>query len=202
MTNNKLTGIVLGSAIVFGLILLLMYLKQKRQQDEIDRLLEDNENLQKNNVILLNEYLKSTNDIPKNVQDQLINLAATYRSIDENISEELINTLNLYVLGSKPECILKLGKIIENLLKKKIEESESNEVVSNRKFDFVQLIDKAKQLLIIGKHEFNICNVIREFRNREAHQLNVQISDNWALLTILGSLEVIFKLAGETNQSN
>ncbi|MGQ2985491.1 DUF4145 domain-containing protein [Flavobacterium sp.] len=187
MTNRAL----LINASLIAIVIVAFYLLYKAYCN-LKELKEENDRLREMNLLLFKEYVKNCRAIPEDIQSQLTELTEKYEHIDSDIATELISTLEVYKNGHSQDCIVRLGKIIENLLSKKVAE-----LSPARRRTLKDLIDSAKNLRILNEQEWNICEAIRGVRNKLAHEINVQINAGWTSITLLGAIQIIFQLSGE-----
>lgn len=176
-----------------GLVIYLIAEKEKDAQD-IANLRTQNMKLSKINTIKdqhikkINQELVETIDkkdsLPTEVKESLKKLIEDYEFLDENIRDELKQISNLISIDEKPKAIFSLSKIIENLLKLILESNKS----------FHVLIEMAKNENVFSKEEYHFANGIRELRNKEGHELNVQIDNYLSVTSLMFGFGLVSKL--------
>jgi len=92
-----------------------------------------------------------------------------------------------------------LATIIENILKEKIgDDAEFKQ--KKKRYSLANLLSYAKEINIITKHEFSFGWLLKDIRNEESHELNVNSKkpENWKTIAFFAGIEIIFKLKGVT----
>ena len=154
---------------------------------------------EQNHLNLLKEFMRRVNELPQDTKQQLIEIHAHYKGIDENIAAELQTILDLLDAGKIPIAIEKLVKIIENILKEKFVAEKK----ATAKEKCPSLFEMVKQAFIfhwISKREYKFIDLIRDPRNEEAHNLNVSYSKNEAMIYILAGIEILHTFKGVKKQ--
>lgn len=174
------------AAVIFVCAAIVYYFYSLKREN--DRLKEELDALNNQYNILFSEYVKHIKDIPEAIQEQILNLADKYEQENSDVAAELRDVLNLYKDGHKEDCVVRLSKTIETILKLKIKNQDENASVNK---SFEKLIESAKNLMLIGDRAFGICNFIRKIRNKAAHEINIGLNNNISSIAILGSIEVL-----------
>tara|TARA_B100001115_G_scaffold182173_1_gene177844 strand:+ start:574 stop:1143 length:570 start_codon:yes stop_codon:yes gene_type:complete len=174
--------------IIAGVLILLLIDEQNRSKKKDLKI----KGLRKQNKDLLTRTLKEKEQIPEDIKSQLIKLIDQYEGVEENVCNELIGVLALIEIGQEVKAIKDLAKIIENLLKEKYKEEKP---FKGKKFiPLAKLIEYAKSKSFFNDREYNTACILRDFRNEESHQLNVNDSRNMTTLALIGGIELIVRL--------
>lgn len=197
----KKEQILIGGGVIIAILLLwLSYeLMEKKKLDK------ENESLKKDRLKLIKEYLKIAKEIPSEIKSQIEKLVTEYEDLDQKVARELLDVLNLIEQKMEPKAIATLAKIIENLLKDKFSEeilngkfSDDEEFKKRKKsITFQKAIEYAKSVKFLTDHEYNLTNLLREYRNKSSHELGVKFSKNWQTIAFLTGIEIVFKLKGK-----
>lgn len=154
------------------------------------KLQQQNKELGKNNLKLISENIKREKGVTEEVKAQLKNLQENFATLSPPVSRELDAVVLL--LDNKQESIAieKLTKVIENLLAEKlIKEGEIT-----KKPSLFKMLEKALSLNWINKHEYGFANYLKEYRNKEAHELSVKIPKNKKIVLFLTAIDLIHTL--------
>jgi hypothetical protein len=196
MKKNEviIIGVVFSALIIFLATQKSENLKQKKEIEE----------LKKDRLKLIQKILKTEKEIPAEIKNQLLKLVTEYKDIDPDVSQELMNTLLLIENNHQSKAIATLAKIIENLLRDKFAEeilhgkynSDIEFKSKKKRLNFKNIIEFAKNVEFLTEHEFNLLNILREFRDKESHELNIKIGKNWQTIAFLTGIEIVFKILG------
>ncbi|CAA0237442.1 conserved hypothetical protein [Tenacibaculum maritimum] len=181
--------IALGTVSIVAGILIYLLLSEKT----LNRLKEKEiENLKKEKKDLLLKSLHDKEQIPNEIKEQIIKLINNYHGVEDDICNELISVLELIEIGQEVKAIKDLTKIIENLLKEKFE--KENDSKSKKFVPLAKLIDYAKESDFFNQREYSTACILRDFRNEESHNLNVTDTRNMIMASMLGGIELIFRI--------
>lgn len=188
-----------------GIIIAILLLWLSFEIIEKNKLKENNLSLKRDRLKLINEYLKIAKEIPSEIKSQIEKLVTDYEDLDEKVAKELLDVLNLIEQKMEPKAIAALAKIIENLLKDKFAKEILKGKYSNdgefkskkKKITFYKAIEYAKFTNFLSDHEYNLANLLKEYRNESSHELGVEFSKNWQTIAFLIGIEIVFKLKGK-----
>lgn len=174
-------GKVLDSAaVVIMLILLLdrMFLK------------EENENLKK--------QINANEDLNAKVRKMLLELIQRTKASDPNVSKELASIIALLNIKQEPTALLKLAKVIENLLGELFEKDERAKEIAKadgrRKPVFADHLELAKERKLIDQDDYHLLSMLKGMRNDEAHKLNVRKEASRFLAAMISGIMFIMTL--------
>ena len=184
-------------AITAGFVIYLLNEKKKDTQTIINLQNNNNKllNLNRSQNFRLNQLnmeLRNTVDkkenLPDEIKEDLKRLISDFDKLDKNIAEELISISSLIQINEKPKALFTLSKVIENLLKKRF----------NKIKPFVKLIDIARTENVLSIEECHFANGIRSLRNKEGHELNVQVDEYLTTSSLMIGIGIISKLKKTT----
>ncbi|WP_298519859.1 hypothetical protein [uncultured Kordia sp.] len=154
------------------------------------KLQQQNKELGKNNLKLISENIKREKGITEEVKEQLKNLQKNFATLSPPVAKELDAVVVLLENNQESTAIGKLTKVIENLLAEKlIKEGEIK-----KKPTLFKMLEKAFNLNWINKHEYGFANHLKEYRNKEAHELSVEIPKNKKIVLFLTAIDLIHTL--------
>lgn len=193
MLKNK-NILILGvaaTAVIAILIAVYLYLEDEKHKEKISRLEED-----KFRLIL--DSLNQNPNLSKEVKRQIEKLIIEFSDIDEKVSNELAQALQLFQIGQPENAIEDLVKIIEHLLtthyKNNINFSKWLKE-QKKKFDLHNLLAFCKQENKISDIEFQFFIAIKTIRNKEDHTLDLKLDDYLNTAGIITAVGAIFKIA-------
>jgi len=139
-------------------------------------LLNENSNSKKENAEL-RRALNSNNLISDQLRSRLLALLAKHPHIDEDVKIELQSIALLLGLQQEAVAILKLAKIIENLLKRLYKTDsafrEWLKAKNKKRAFFADYLDHAHEQKVISKEDYHLISILKVIRNEEAHEMNV-----------------------------
>lgn len=136
------------------------------------------DNIKKSNIIFdLQKRIDDNEDLNKEIKSKLTELIQNSKEVDPKIANELAQIVILLEVKQDNSAILKLTKIIENLLKELYKgDTELKELANTngRKFPvFADHLEHAKNKKIISTEDYHLLSVMKSMRNDEAHELAV-----------------------------
>lgn len=178
MSNGS--KILVSAAVVIMLILVLdrMFLK------------EENENLKKR--------IDANEDLNGKVRKMLMELINRTKASDPNVSKELASIIALLNIKQEPTALLKLAKVIENLLGDLYKNDERAKEIAKadgrRKPVFADHLELAKEHGLIDRDDFHLLSMLKGMRNDEAHKLNVRKEASRFLAAMIAGIMFIMTL--------
>lgn len=193
MSNNK-NALMLGVAAVAVIaILVAVYLYFERENDK-QKIAE----LEDDKLKLILDSLKRNPDLSEEIKQQLEKLINGFSNIDEKVSNELAQALQLFQIGQTENAIEDLVKIIEHLLTVHYKEDKcfnSWLKEQKKKFDLHNLLTFCKQEKKITEIEFQFYVAIKTIRNKEDHTLDLKLDDYLNASGLITAIGGIFKIA-------
>jgi len=137
----------------------------------------DNNNKSKK-IKELKKDIDENEDLTKEIKEKLTELIENNSEIEPKIANELTQISALIEIKQDNSAVLKLAKIIENLLIELYKgDSGVKEIakLNNRKNPvFADYIEHGRNEKIITTEDYHLLSVLKIIRNEEAHQLDVK----------------------------
>ena len=193
MSSNK-NGLAIGvAAIAVIAIFIAIYLyneNEKSKQKIVD--------LEEDKLKLILDSLKRNPNLSEEIKQQLEKLINGFADIDEKVSNELAQALQLFQIGQTENAIEDLVKIIEHLLTVHYKEDKGFNAwlkEQKKKFDLHNLLTFCKQEKKITDIEFQFYVAIKTIRNKEDHTLDLKLDDYLNASGLITAIGGIFKIA-------
>lgn len=160
-------------------------------------LLFDREKL-KLKLVDLEKEIEENNNLNKEIRKRLKELVANNKDVDAEISNELGQIAALIEIKQETKAILSMVKIVETLLNKIYSDDQrllDTAKKNNRKrpafMDFLELalIDK-----VMSKEDYHLISVAKIIRDEEAHDLNVEKEKSRVLSSFISCIAIILTL--------
>jgi len=191
---KKVNLALAGISSLAVILLIYLWLNNKKLEEQKAKI----EELEKDKLLLLKEHLNnSENSLSAELKTQIEKLIEEYQGVSDDIVSELASVLQLININEETKAIKSLAKIIENILKERFEDdTEFKE--KKKRCSLANLLSYAKEINIITKHEFSFGWLLKDIRNEESHELNVNSKKpaNWKTIAFFAGIEIIFKLKG------
>ena len=112
------------------------------------------------------------------VRQMLHDLVEQNKTVDPALANELTQIITLLNIRMDATALMKLAKVIENLLKELYEKDEEflgkMKGQKRRKPVFADYLDHAYAKKVVSKEDYHLLSVLREIRNEEAHENGVR----------------------------
>jgi hypothetical protein len=193
MSNNK-NNLVIGVtaiAVIAILVAVYLYLENEKSKQKISELEMDK-------LKLILDSLKRNPDLSEEIKQQLEKLIIEFSNIDENVSNELVQALQLFQIGQTENAIEDLVKIIEYLLTVHYKEDKGFHSwlkEQKKKFDLHNLLTFCKYENKITEIEFQFYIAIKTIRNKEDHMLDLKLDKYLNASGLITAIGGIFKIA-------
>jgi uncharacterized membrane-anchored protein YhcB (DUF1043 family) len=157
------------------------------------------ENLNKNAKIEeLQKEIDENEDINKEIKKKLSELIQNNKEIDPRIAHELTQMVTLLEVKQDTSAVLKLNKVIEDLLKALYKgDAELKELAKNngrKNPTFADYLEHAKNKKVIPVEDFHLLSVMKGIRNEEAHELAVHPHKAKIFAAFISGLSLILGL--------
>lgn len=206
--NKK--DIVIGAAGITLIALVILWWLERQNKEKWMQVAKENDKeakeqegysrqLEINNLRLIQEFLKADVALPDIVKKQLSDLISRYEIRNAQIAIEISSIIKLIEVGEFEKGVMVIAKIIENLLKNKLQKREElkKKLIKpdgkKRRAVFADYIECAKEVGIFNKAEAHFAFGIKEYRNEEAHIIGVKRQLNYNISSILTGIELILK---------
>ncbi|MCF8363707.1 MAG: hypothetical protein K9G70_13900 [Prolixibacteraceae bacterium] len=192
--SNKKNALVIGVAaisVVAIIIAVYLYLENEKNKQKIAELEEDK-------LKLILDSLKRNPNLSEEIKHQIEKLIAGFADIDEKVSNELAQALQLFQIGQTENAIEDLVKIIEHLLTVHYKEDNGFKVWlkdQKKKRDLHNLLTFCKKEEKISEIEFQFFIAIKAIRNKEDHTLDLKLDDYLNASGLITAIGGIFKIA-------
>lgn len=192
MSRNKY-GIIGVSAIAVIAILVAVYLyfDSAEQKKKISELEEDK-------LKLILDSLKQNSNLSDEIKQQIRKLIVGFKHIDQKVSNELMQALQLFQIGQTENAIEDLVKIIEHLLTLHYKDNQDCKdwlKEQKKKFDLHNLLTFCKTEKKIDDIEFQFFIAIKTIRNKEDHTLDLKLDSYLNASGLIIAIGGIFKIA-------
>ncbi|RYY41659.1 MAG: hypothetical protein EOO08_00580 [Chitinophagaceae bacterium] len=177
--------------IIGALILFYLYLENLKSKEKIRELQEDK-------LKLMLDALKNNDSLSDELRRQFSKLIVSFQKVDNTVSNELMQALQLYQIGQVENAIEDLVKIMEHLLKKHYEHSDGFKAwlkEQKKRFDLHGMLGFCKHEKKINDVEYNFFLAIKAIRNKEDHEVDYQIDPFLGASGLIAGIGAIFKLA-------
>ena len=200
MSNSKDKWIIgLGALLVIAICIgAILFFERKGDKKKIAELEEDK-------LKLILDSLKRNPNLSDEIKTQLEKLITEFEKIDDKISNELAQALQLFQIGQTENAIEDLVKIIEHLLKKHYEEDNNfHEWLKKQKqkFDLYNLLTFCRHEKKINDVEYKFFLAIKEIRNKEDHTLDLRLDTYLNASGLITAIGGILKIASIVYPSN
>lgn len=191
----KSKNILLGIAGLIALILLWAFLdeksKSKRKDKVIDQLTKENNELKSAYLKLLEEFLKAQKEIEPSVLRELNRVKAEIDELDTATHIELESVIRHVSMKEYAKSIRDLAKILEVKLKEKV--ADNTDFKKQPKLHF--LLEHAHSAKWINDQDYYNSLQLKTVRNKESHELAVNIKPLDAGLLVFAGIKVLYAVA-------
>ena len=187
--NNKiLIGVFMVTAFVLAAY---FYFENLKKDEKISKLEEDK-------LKLILDSLKHNPNLSNEIKQQLEKLIEKFKDVDEKVSNELAQALQLFQIGQIENAIEDLVKIIEHLLTVHYKDNPSFKKwmkEQKKKFDLHNLLTFCKEEKKIDEVEFHFYIALKVIRNKEDHTLDLKLDHYLNASGLITAIGGIFKIA-------
>ncbi len=190
----KLKDILYLIIAVLGLAVLWLFDDKKKRAIKtnriIKRLRKENNDIKKAYLGLLEKYLKAQQNVDVGIITELQKLKQSIDNLDYTVHIELESVIVNLNEGKTSEAIRVLAKVVESKLKEKVTNDES----FKGKPMLHNLLNHAKKCNWLNSRQFENAMLLKELRNKESHELDVQEETKNLGLTIFSGIDLIYTL--------
>lgn len=159
MSNKVLTGLL----IVAGVIIFFLAIDNVEKEKKL---------------AALRREIERNKELGKQLQKMLLDLIEQNKTVNPALANELTQIITLLSVQQDTTALMKLAKVIENLLKELYEKDEEfltkMKEAKRRKPVFADYLDHAYAKKVVSKEDYHLLSVLREIRNEEAHENGVR----------------------------
>lgn len=156
----------------------------------IRRLTNENDEIRKGYLDLLQRFLILKGETAPDILEELEKLKESLSTLNKDAHIALGNVIGLVNDGYYETAVRDLAKIIENILKEKIDVDAS----FKKKRDLFNFLQHAKECKWIKPHEHAYADLIRLMRNNDSHEWNVKEEPHKIGLAIFAGIEIVYSL--------
>ncbi len=131
----------------------------------------------KKRIAALQHEIEQNKALGKKMQKMLLDLIEQNKTVNPSLANELTQIITLLSIKQDVTALMKLAKVIENLLKDLYGKDEEflakMKEAKRRKPAFADYLDHAYAKKVISKEDFHLLSILREIRNEEAHENGV-----------------------------
>lgn len=164
--------------------------KGKLKDLALRRLTDENDELKKAYLDLLQAYLLLSENTPQEIIKDIERLKQQAVELSKDVHIELSSVIDNVRDNKGVKAVRELGKIIENLLAEKAK-ADAN---FKKKPTLGNLLEHAKTCLWIKPNEAAYAALLHEIRNKESHELNVQYESHKIGLAIYAGIDIIYNV--------
>lgn len=159
MNKKVLTGLLIVAGVIIFFLAIDNVEKEKR-------------------LAALRREIERNKELGKELQKKLLDLIEQNKTVDPALAHEITQIITLLSVQQDATALMKLAKVIENLLKELYEKDEEflakMKETKRRKPVFADYLDYAYAQNVVSKEDYHLLSVLREIRNEEAHENGVR----------------------------
>lgn len=152
----------------------------------------------KNRIAALQREIGRQQALGMKVRKMLHDLVEENKTVNPALSNELTQILTLLSIKYDATALMKLAKIIENLLTdlygKDPELKDKVKADNRRKVVFADYLEHAKAKGVINKEDYHLIALLKDIRNDEAHSLGVVKEVTRAAAALVAGISVVISL--------
>lgn len=183
--------VLLGVIVLLALWLFIDEREKGKGKDElIEKLTQENFKLKSGYLNLLEKYLRATNNAEPSIIKELERLKSEIDYLDTSTHIELNSVIRHVDENEGAKAVKDLAKIVENQLKDKVK----NDKTFSKKPMLNNLLEHAHQCHWINEQMLSFGKLLKDIRNKESHELAVQIPSHLIGIAIFSGIEIIYAL--------
>ena len=185
------------SVLIGAIFLILLWLfidereKNKRKDEIIEILKKENQELKFAYINLLQNHFKSLEGFSPSIIAELEELKTNIDQLDSNTHLELNSVIKLVNENKGAKAVKDLAKIVEVKLKEKALQDKT----FNKKPMLYNLLEHAKKCNWISSRMFENGQLLKDIRNKESHELAVEITSLQLGIAIFGGVEILYSVS-------
>lgn len=157
----------------------------------IRHLTDEKDEIRRAYLDLLQRFMLLNNNPSPDVLKELERLKELTVNLDREVHLAIDKVISLINDGHYEVAIRDLAKIIENILEPRIKQ----DVTFKKKHDLKNYLEHAKDGKWIKAHEHSFGELLRIIRNKDSHELNVEINPHQFGLAVFAGIEIIYSLS-------
>jgi hypothetical protein len=192
--DNRVQDVIIVVLIMLVIVFAWFFISEQKKNElkdkAIRRLTDENDELKSAYLDLLQEYLLLSENTPQEIIADIERLKHEAVKLSKDVHIELGSVIDNVRDKKGVKAVRELGKIIENVLKEKAL-ADAN---FKKKPTLGNLLEHAKNCMWINPNEHAYAELIKEIRNKESHELNVQVESHKVGLAIYVGIDILFTL--------
>lgn len=180
--------------IALGLIIFWLFYDKQERAIKMDRIVKklrkENYEIKTAYLELFEKYLKTQQNVDVGIIAELQKLRKSVDTLNFSVHLELENVITNLNEGKTVEAVRILAKVVENKLKEKVKKEET----FKEKPILHNLLKYAKNCNWISSRQFENALLLKDIRNKESHELDVQEETKNLGLSIFGGIDLIYAL--------
>lgn len=188
MSKSKFENVIAVAAFILVAWLLYENIKSKKKIKELQNDLDESQNL------------------TKDIKERLLNIIENNTEIDPKVTAELTSLISLLEIKQDTTAVLKLAKIIENMLKElysKDGDLKDLAKQNGRKTpSFADYIEYAKIKKVVSNEDYHLLSVLKIIRNEEAHELDIKKEKSRLFAAFLAGISLVLGLSNLISQKS
>lgn len=184
------------NVILAAIVLLVLWLfidereKGKRKDALIEKLSQENQRLKEAYFTLFEKYLQASNNVEPSTIKELHRLKTEIDYLDTATHQELNSVIAHVDRNEGAKAVKDLAKIVENHLKEKVKNDKS----FSKKPMLHNLLEHAFQCCWMHEYMFSFGKLLKDIRNKESHELAVQLPSHIIGIAIFTGIDIIYSL--------
>lgn len=169
-------------AVAAGFIILWLFIEREKNRKRIGE---------------LQNRLDESEELTLDIKRKLVELINANDKVDPALASELGQIVALLEIKQEETAILKLAKIIENLLKELYKTNPDFKTYTKTLKSKVVLADYlefAKSQGLFSKEDYHLLLLLKMFRNEEAHELNIKKERSRIVAVFIAGLSLVLGL--------
>ena len=154
--------------------------------------------LKKVKISELQNRIDENEDLNSEIREKLTELIQNNNEVDPKISNELAQIVALLEIKQDTTAILKLAKVIENLLRElyhnDIDLIDLAKSKGRKSPSFADYLEHAKNKTTISNEDYHLLSVLKIIRNEEAHELSVHKEKSRIFAAFISGLGLVLNL--------
>lgn len=165
------------------------------------------ENNKKNKKIKeLQEEIDENQNLNKEIRERLTALIQNNKEVDPKVANELGHIVALLEIKQDTSAVLKLAKIIENLLKELYSKDNDLKELAKKNgrksASFADYLEFAKIKKVISLEDYHLLSILKIIRNEEAHELDIHKEKSRVFAAFISGLGLVLGLCRLLNRKS
>jgi hypothetical protein len=182
--------VIIGLALVVGWLLFDKKQRAEKANRIIKRLRKENHEIKAAYLNLFQKYLESRQNMDVGLIEEVEKLKSRFSQLDFEVHVELEGLIKEMNDGKASEAIRRMAKVVESKLKQKAKK-ENKQIKQGMLHN---LLSSALEIGWIDKRQFENGLLLKEMRNKESHELDVQSDSKTIGQCIYAGIDILYCL--------